>query len=324
MNRRKAETKADPMPERVEPCLALLASEPPKGSEWVHEIKWDGYRVAVHIEPARVRILTRRGYDWTHRFPAIERAAEALRPTTMILDGEIVVLDEQGRPDFGMLQQALGGVGRGAVAAAAILYAFDLLYYDGRDIRALPQRERRQMLEGVFSSPRGAILLSEEVQADGAELLRVACEHGLEGIISKNREKPYRSGSRSGDWLKITCSRRDSFLIVGFEPSEALPSAIARLLLAARRAGELVYVGSVGTGFTDKEAFALRKVLSEIATDSPAVSLKRKGMIFTEPVLVAEVQYRAWTREGKLRHPSFKGLRPKADEADVYEVEADG
>ncbi|AUX76303.1 ATP-dependent DNA ligase protein [Sinorhizobium fredii] len=312
------------MPERVEPCLAILASQPPKGSQWVHEIKWDGYRVAVHIEPSRVRILTRRGYDWTGRFPAIAKAAETLQTTTMILDGEAVVLDEHGRPDFGLLQQTLGGIGGTRTAGAAILYAFDLLYHDGRDVRGLPQRERRRILESILRGATGGIQLSEEVEANGDELLRVACEHRLEGIVSKNRDKPYRSGSRSGDWLKITCTQRDSFLIVGFERSEALPSAIARLLLAARRGGELVYVGGVGTGFSDKEAFALRKVLNEIATDTPAVALKRKGVIFTEPVLVAEVQYRAWTHEGKLRHPSFKGIRAKADEADVFELDANG
>ncbi|MEY9532156.1 ATP-dependent DNA ligase [Sinorhizobium fredii] len=238
MSRRKAEPSADPMPDRIEPCLAVLASEPPRGLQWVHEIKWDGYRVAVHVEPSRVRILTRRGYDWTHRFPAIAHAAESLQRTTAILDGEAVVLDKNGRPDFGLLQQALGGVGGTATAGAAVLYAFDLLYYDGRDLRSLPQKERRRMLESILRGVTSAILLSEEVDVSGAELLRVACEHGLEGIVSKHTEKPYRSGSRSGDWLKITCSQRDSFLIVGFEPSEALPSAIARLLLAgAKRRG---------------------------------------------------------------------------------------
>ncbi|RVQ76102.1 non-homologous end-joining DNA ligase [Sinorhizobium medicae] len=309
------------MPERVEPCLALLVPKPPEGSQWVHEIKWDGYRIAVHIEPGRIRILTRRGHDWTHRFPAIAKAAEAFQPTTMILDGEAVVLDATGRPDFGLLQQTLGGIGGKKKANSAILYAFDLPYYAGRDLRGLPQWERRKALESALADARGAIQISEQVDASGAELLRVACEHGLEGIVSKHRNKPYRSGSRSGDWVKVTCTRRDSFFIVGYEPSAVLSSAIGRLLLAARKGDELVYVGGVGTGFSDKEAFALRELLGKIATSKPPVVLKRKGAVFTRPLYVAEVRYRAWTHDGKLRHPSFKGMREAADNIAVFELD---
>ncbi len=307
------------MPARVDPCLATLVDKPPIGLEWAFEVKWDGYRLAVHIESSRVRIITRGGYDWTDRFPPIAAAAAQLGVQSAILDGEAVVLDDEGRSDFGMLQRALGRRPASHEPGEIILFAFDLLYLDGCDLRLMPQRERRRLLEQVVSVDRGgAIRLSEEVSADGDELLRVACAHGIEGIVAKHRERPYRSGRRP-DWLKITCTRRDSFVIVGFEPSTG-PGAIARLLLAARGGGQLVYVGGCGTGWTRQQATNLRELLERIATDSPAVHLKRRGAVFTEPVLVAEIEYRAWTDEGKLRHPSFKGIRERADEGTIYEL----
>ncbi|NTZ63905.1 ATP-dependent DNA ligase, partial [Agrobacterium tumefaciens] len=138
----------DPIPDRVEPALALLKAKPPTGNEWSWELKWDGYRLAVHIEPQRIRILTRGGHDWTHRFPAIEQAARALGPATMIIDGEAVVLDDEGRPDFGLLQQSLGAFGKqaGRRASHAVLYAFDLVYLDGHDLRGVEYRSRRHLL----------------------------------------------------------------------------------------------------------------------------------------------------------------------------------
>jgi bifunctional non-homologous end joining protein LigD len=154
------------------------------------------------------------------------------------------------------------------------------------------------------------------VEAERDEFLRVACAHGLEGIIAKHREKPSRSG-RNDWWRKITCTRRDSFVIVGYGPS-VVPGAIGRLLLAARKGDELVYVGGCGTGWSREESVKLRELLEEIATKSPAVNLRRKNAVFTEPVLVAEVEYRTWTEDWKLRHPSFKGIREREDDATVY------
>ncbi|WP_192925511.1 non-homologous end-joining DNA ligase [Sinorhizobium medicae] len=308
----------DPMPARVDPCLATLVDKPPRGSDWAYEVKWDGYRLAVHIEPGRVRILTRGGYDWTEGFPTIVDDARRLAVKTAILDGEAIVLNDQGRSDFGMLQRALGRFPSAVEAGAIVFYAFDLLYVDGRDLRRLPLRERRRLLEPLVAGREGAIRLSEEVQADGDEFFRVACEHGLEGIIAKHVEKPYRSG-RGEWWQKITCKRRDSFVIVGFEPS-TVPGHLGRLLLAARKGDDLVYVGGCGTGWSHDLSRELRNVLASIVTKTPAVSLRRKNAVFTEPVLVAEVEYRAWTDDGKLRHASFKGIRPREDEASVFEL----
>lgn len=310
----------DPMPDRIEPCLALLASKPPTGDDWAFEIKWDGYRLAVHVEPTAVRILTRGGHDWTTRFSGIALAAKELGAATMILDGEAVVLDDQGRSDFGALQNALGGRGGKRNAAAAIFYVFDLLYLDGHDITRMDQAERRMLLESVLTEKDGPIRLSEEIEADGEVLLQTACEHGLEGIIAKHRRRPYRSG-RAGDWLKIKCVQSESFAVIGYEPSTTMPGAIASLLLAGIKGDALVYVGSVGTGFKHSAARKLKEQLDQMPIQQPPVRLKAKNVVYARPELVAEIEFRAWTNDGKLRHASFKGLRDQADAADIYEVD---
>jgi bifunctional non-homologous end joining protein LigD len=176
----------DRMPDRVEPALAQLKARPPQGSDWSWEVKWDGYRLAVHIEPNGVRILTRGGHDWTHRFPAIEQAARELGPATMIIDGEAVVLDDEGRSDFGLLQQSLGASGKKqrTEASNAIFYAFDLLYLDGHDLRGVEYRSRRHLLEDTVKGPGGGIRLWETLDADPAVLLEHACRLNLEGIVA--------------------------------------------------------------------------------------------------------------------------------------------
>ncbi|KQS71602.1 ATP-dependent DNA ligase [Rhizobium sp. Leaf371] len=309
----------DPIPDRIDPCLALLAAKPPLGPDWTFEIKWDGYRVAVHIEPSSVRIITRGGHDWTHRFPAIAAAARQIGVGSAILDGEAVVLDEQGRSDFGALQRSLGGRGGKNASNEAILYAFDLLYFDGHDLTNMELSGRRHLLEDLLGESEGVIRLSQEVEADGAVLLAAACEHGLEGIIAKHRDRPYRPG-RLGDWLKIKCIQSESFVIVGYEPSAAALGGIGRLLLAAYRDAALVYVGSVGTGFKESEANELRRMLERLKTKRPPVTVDKQGVVFTQPTLIADIQYRAWTDDGKLRHASYKGLREVQDNADIYKL----
>ncbi|NEI50505.1 ATP-dependent DNA ligase [Rhizobium leguminosarum] len=312
----------DPMPARIEPCLALLKSKPPKGREWVYEIKWDGYRLAVHIEPTGVRILTRGGHDWTPRFPTIEQAAKQLPVATAILDGEAVVLDEQGRSDFGLLQQSLGGRGGTKTSRNSVLFAFDLLYFDGHDLTRMDLSERRHILEDLMEGATGAIRISEEIDADGGQLLASACEHGLEGIIAKRRDAPYRSG-RAGDWLKIKCLQSDSFFVVGYEKSGAARGQIGSLLLAARTGNDLVYVGSVGAGFKERDVLELRNMMDKITRKTPALEYngQRKAVVWLQPTLIAEIEYRAWTDDGKLRHASYKGLREVQDNAAVCEIE---
>ncbi|MGO4673004.1 non-homologous end-joining DNA ligase [Bosea sp. 2YAB26] len=309
----------DPMPERIEPCLALLKSKPPNGDEWSFEVKWDGYRLAIHIDNRTVRVLTRGGHDWTNRFPTIAADALDLGLDSAILDGEAVVLDNRGASDFSALQQALGGRGGKRSAAGALLYAFDLLYLNGHDLRPLACEERRRMLADVIK-PHTSIRLSEEVDADGDAFLTVACEMGLEGIIAKRRDAPYRSG-RGGEWLKIKCVQSEGFFIIGYEPSGSALGGIGRLLLAAWKSNRLTYVGGVGTGFSERSATALRKQLDALLIDKPALQLTRKGTRWVSPSLVAEIEFRGWTTDQKLRHSSFKGLREEADADDVLRLE---
>lgn len=311
----------DPIPTRVEPCLALLTAKPPEGPEWAYEIKWDGYRLAVHLEPGgNVRVLTRGSHDWTARFPDIARDMRTLGPATMILDGEAVVLDDQGRSDFNALQKSLGGRGGKLASHRAVLYAFDVLYLDGHDLTSMELEDRRELLDPLLEGREGAIRLSEMIRGDGTSLFQQACEHGLEGIIAKRLDAPYKPG-RGGEWRKIKCVQSDTFAIVGYEPSTAVPRAIASLLLAARVGGGLAYVGSVGTGFKQQEARALKERLDTMRTKNAAVPLKGKSLVFVDPILAAEIEYRAWTGEGKLRHASFKGLREPEDNAEIHSLE---
>ncbi|RVH82114.1 ATP-dependent DNA ligase [Sinorhizobium meliloti] len=308
----------DPMPERIEPCLALLKPVPPKGPDWVFEVKWDGYRLAIHIEPKGVRIITRGGHDWTHHFPAIAEATSKLGVGTAILDGEAVVLDEEGRSDFGALQRSLGGRGGKRSSTESVFFAFDLLYFDGHDLSGTELSVRRHLLEGFLDGPTGAIQSSEEVFGDGA-LLEKACSMGLEGIIAKHRDRPYRSG-RTGDWLKIKCLQSESFMIVGYEQSLTARGGLGSLLLAGRKGHDWIYVGSVGTGFNTKDAEYLRKTLDRLKTSKPAVPLKGKNLVFAQPTLIAEIEFRGWTHDGSLRHASYKSLREVQDNAAVFDM----
>jgi bifunctional non-homologous end joining protein LigD len=309
----------DPMPERIEPCLALLKPVPPNGPDWAFEVKWDGYRLAIHIESKGVRIITRGGHDWTHRFPTIAEAASKLGVGTAILDGEAVVLDEEGRSDFGALQRSLGGRGGKRSSTESVFFAFDLLYFEGHDLTRTELSVRRHLLEDFLETATGAIQLSEEVYGDGAALLANTCSMGLEGIIAKHRNQPYHSG-RTGDWLKIKCIQSESFMIVGYEQSAVARGGIGSLLLAARKGHDWVYVGSVGTGFKAKDAQHLRASLDKLTTKRPAVPLKGKNLVFAQPTLIAEIEFRGWTNDGSLRHASYKGLREVQDNAAVFEM----
>ncbi|WFU07438.1 non-homologous end-joining DNA ligase (plasmid) [Rhizobium sp. CB3171] len=318
----------DPMPRRVEPALALLKQRPPAGDQWQWEIKWDGYRLAVHIEHSGVRIVTRGGYNWADRFPAIEAAARALGPATMILDGEGVVLDEQGRSDFNALQNSLGAVGRRSgnqAARNAIFYAFDLLYLDGHDLRSMEYRDRRHLLEETLLGSNGAIRLSEEVETDPAVLLDHACRLGLGGIVGKKRDSRYRSG-RTGDWVKLKCVQTEAFFIVGYEPGRGF-GGFASLLLAAYHGDELRYVGSVGTGFKERTAVALRTTMDKLPWRQKVPPVPYKGnrrVVWVQPTLIAEIEFGQRTPDNKLRHASYKGLREIQDNADVYRLEDEG
>ncbi|RFB82473.1 ATP-dependent DNA ligase [Rhizobium leguminosarum bv. trifolii] len=310
----------DPMPARVEPCLALLKPTVPVGPDWLYEVKWDGYRLAIHIEPKGVRVITRGGHDWTHRFPAIAAAVKELGVATAILDGEAVVLDEHGRSDFGALQRSLGGRGGKRVSTESIFYAFDLLYLDGHDLTGTELAVRRHLLEDLIPEGDNAtIRFSEEIDLPPEELLEHACHHHMEGIIAKHRDRPYGSG-RTGDWLKIKCVESESFMIVGYEQSASARGGIGSLLLAAKKGFDWISVGSVGTGFSAGDAEQLKKTLDRLKTNRPAVPLKGKRYVFVQPTLIAEIEFRGWTDDGSLRHASYKGLREIQDNAAVFDM----
>jgi bifunctional non-homologous end joining protein LigD len=292
-----------PPPSWIEPCIPTLVGKPPKGDRWRHEVKWDGYRVCVVIAGGKATVRTRRGHDWTDRFkPIAEAAAESLCRNA-IIDGEAVVLDAKGRASFSALQADLASGGK-----AAVLYAFDCLFLDGRDLRGLPLTERREALEQLIGRPKsGAIRFSEEFEGDGAEFFKVAFTHELEGIVSKRADLPYRSG-RSQDWLKVKCVQSDAFVIIGYQPDGR--GGIANLKLAIEENGALRYAGAVGTGFSDATMRMLRKVLDPLTQNRSALpSLKVKGTVWVRPELYANVAYRGVTTAGELRHASFKGLR---------------
>ena len=301
---RQAGLFGQPLPGWIEPCLPTLVDKPPVGPQWVREIKWDGYRVTAIIESGKVVIRTRNGHDWTARFPAISAGLSKLKIRLAVIDGEAVVLDDRGRSNFAELQADLTHHG----SPRAVLYAFDLLFFDGEDLRAKALEERRAALGGILQTG-GAVILSEEFAGAGADLFRIADEHGPEGIVPKRLEKPYRSGRRL-EWLKTKCVHSDTFVVIGYQPtSGAVRGALANLKIVTFDGTRLRYAGAVGTGFSDTVAAALRGRLDTIATRKcPVAGLRGKCAVWDTPDLPAEIAYRGLTTTGELRHASFRGL----------------
>lgn len=306
---RAAEGKAAPLPDFVPPSLAQLAERAPDSEGWVHEIKFDGYRVQARIKAGIVQIKTRRGLDWTDKFRPVAEALSALDVDGALIDGEIVV-EQNGRSNFSALQEALSG-GTGDL----LFYVFDLLHLDGRDVKALPLVARKALLEDLIRTlpKNGTVRFSEHFETKGSVLLRHACEMQLEGIVSKRRDAPYRSG-RNGDWIKTKCSDRQEFVIAGFAPATNDPRAVGALVLGYYGGKTLHYAGRVGTGFTRKTARDLFQRLDPLRRARAPFKLlpaeeRSRPPVWVEPRLVAEVDFRGWTHGARLRHPSFKGLR---------------
>lgn len=299
------------LPRFVAPCLARLADAPPEGAQWVHEVKFDGYRLQVRVDNGSVRLLTRTGLDWTERFAGLAQVLARLPVTTALIDGESIVEDARGATDFVALVDAL----KGKAGAHIAFVAFDLMHLDGRDYTKLPLLERKAALKRVIAKGNVAshVRYSDHVVGNGVAMLAAVCRQGLEGIISKRVDKPYASG-RHGDWIKSKCLLSDEFVIAGFVASTAIKNAIGALVLGYYRGTKLVYAGRVGTGFSRAVAADLyrqlersQRVASPFAT--PLAGLQAKGVTFVEPQLIAHVTYRAWTGDGLLRHASFGALR---------------
>lgn len=302
----------------VSPQLASLVTDPPSGPEWVFELKYDGYRVQAALANGTAALLTRRGLDWSRRFPSLVGAVTKLPVKRAILDGEVVVVDRGGRSSFRLLQQYLQR-GDNEDEGALVFVAFDLLSLEGRDLREEPLSTRRALLKTLLGRPRKSSLVrvSEILPGGGDKLMNAACHAGFEGVIGKRLDASYESG-RSRTWVKVKCGQRQEFVVVGYTLPRGSRSGIGALLLAVhatkgKRA--LRYAGAVGTGFSDAVLRALRVALNSMRSDEPpfpdgeAPALAPRGARWVRPRLLAEVAFTEWTEDGLLRHPSFQGLR---------------
>jgi bifunctional non-homologous end joining protein LigD len=303
----------------VEPSLASSTDRPPKGARWQHEIKFDGYRTQVRIDGDEVRFLTRKGLDWTERFASVAGALSELSLGSAILDGEIVVEDSAGISSFSEL---VGDLKAGRQDRFRY-YAFDLLYLDGVDLTNAELADRKEILASIFAaSPQaGKLALSEHFTIEGDIFFEHVSRLGLEGMISKRRDAPYRSG-RNKDWLKSRCVLSQEFVVVGYVPSTTARRLVGSLVLGFYEAAKLVLAGRAGSGFTQEDAKALFAALEQTQTQASPLDRKppaeaEKGVRWVEPRLIAQVDYHGWTSDGLLWHATFRGLR---DDKDVREI----
>ncbi|PKA42199.1 DNA ligase D [Rhizobium sullae] len=298
------------MPDFVEPTLAKLKAKPPAGDGWIHEIKFDGYRLQIRIENGEVKMLTRTGLDWTEKFGKdIADAFKALPIQSAIMDGELVVEQDSGASDFSALQQDLSQ----RRYDRFVFYTFDLIYLDGHDLKDVPLIERKRLLEKMLPAGNDKLRYSEHFNENGSLVLDHVCRLSLEGVVSKQRDSTYTSGRR-GEWIKAKCSQRQELVIGGYVPSTSMKNAIGSLAMGFYDNGKLKHVGRVGTGYTATVAQDLYERLSKIeqeenSFDDRLTPEERRELVYVKPELVAEVEFRAWSSDDKLRHAAFRGLR---------------
>lgn len=290
--------------------LAQLVSEPPEGDDWFHEQKFDGYRILAVKDGATVRLLSRRFKDWTSEFPKVAAAVAELAPKQLVLDGEVAVVMPDGRTSFQALQNRDGPLA---------YFVFDLLQLGDDDLTAEPLEQRKAKLAKLVGSKQTAVIrFSDHVIGRGAEFFQLACKRGLEGIVSKRRDSLYKPG-RGASWQKTKCLLRQELVIGGFTDPEGARTHVGALLVGYHDHGKLVYAGKVGTGFTQKTLVELYKLLQPLEIKTcPFSSIPReKNTHWVEPKLVGEVAFSEWTADGRLRHPSFQGLRKDKRAQDV-------
>lgn len=309
----------------IPPQLATLVDSAPAGPEWVFEIKYDGYRLEAQVDAGRVRLLTRRGNDWTTKFPDLARRLAGFPVKSAILDGEVVALDPSGRSLFSLLQQSLDA----RRPQDLTFFAFDLLQLDGTDLRSLPLTERHrrltQLLRAARATTKGSVRLGQRLVGDGSELLRAACGLGLEGIIAKRSDAQY-SSTRGPAWVKVKCGHRQEFAVIGFTPPKGARAGLGSLLLAVNDDGKLRYAGRVGSGIPDEILRELSAGLRRLERPDSPLGQKPTGIPgvihWVEPRMVVEVSFTEWTTDGRLRHPVFQGVREDKPASEVRREEA--
>ncbi len=304
--------------------LAKLTSTVPEGGDWLYELKYDGYRIIAYIEGNNVRLITRNGNNYTKRFADIAYSLiDWAAGRAMILDGEMVIIDAEGKTDF----QALQNYMRNPKGRSLTYIVFDLLALDGADLRGHPLIERKETLEVLMKDAPKKLCYSQHIEGNGKEFFQAACQSNLEGIVGKKAESVY-SGTRSGNWIKLKCDKRQEFVIGGYTLSDKKTSGVSSLLLGVYEGEELVYAGRAGTGFTVCSMKELEEKFERIKRKSApfkrAIEPKKNEKItWLEPELVAEIKFAEWTEENLLRQASFKGLRTDKDPRNIKKENAE-
>jgi bifunctional non-homologous end joining protein LigD len=325
VSKRRSGVRQAALPAFVAPCLAALSDRAPDGNNWLHEIKFDGYRIQARLDHGRVKLLTRKGLNWTGKFPTVAAAIAKLPANSALIDGELVAEGSDGLSSFSLLQQDL----KASRHDHMVFYAFDLMHFDGADLKPLPLVSRKNTLAKLLKGEPalGPLRLSESLTEAGTTLLRHACKMGLEGIVSKVADAPYRSG-RGRDWIKTKCSGRQEFVVAGVVPSTADAHAVGALVLGLYEHDKLHYAGRTGTGFTHAMARSLFRKLNALRTDKtpfetiPAEERGARKPIWVEPEMVVEVEFHGWTHGGRVRQASFQGLREDKAAKDVVHERA--
>jgi len=328
IHRHGPSTRADPLPTSIRPMLAVPGRLPEDDANWAFEIKWDGIRAILFVEGGRVRAQSRNDLDISASFPELADIGEFLGMTTCVLDGEVVALGEDGRPSFSRLQHRMHVANqrearRRATSDPVSFVAFDLLYLDGRSLLALPYDERRAALEALHLSGQTFTTTESFRDVSGQDILAAAVQNGLEGIVAKRRDSPYRAGRRHPDWLKVKSFRTQEVVIGGWtEGRGEREGSLGALLLGIPDGAGLRYVGKVGTGFSANARRDLLQDMRPLSTrDSPFMSplppSEAATAHFVRPALVGEVEFGEWTTAGRLRHPTWRGVRTDKAPNDV-------